>query len=1082
MNKIFKIVFNAARGKMMVVNEATSSVQTGKKAAVTVAVVAALASGVANAGIEITNDNKVVNVTELAQTVENATMRYSGFAATTDDVNVSVADGVTISVEGNQVSLASPSRMYGASTHNGKALVVGGDVSFDFTATSSEVRVLRENGGDLTLKGDANITVEAGTGFVDVLEAWSGNDLTVNGDVTANVTTTGGRIIGIQNYDSKSTIHVNGDVHLTLENSATSSNYTQGILATMSTTQIDGDLTMFITGGAQQTYGIDVQTNPQRTDLTKVTVGGNTVIDTSGAGEVWGVRASGAPGGVTFKGDVSLTVESSSSTAVGLQSTYGSDVTVEGHTTISTTAKNSAWGLTVDTYNGGWAQGGEYAANATLNGLTVTATSTDEGDAFAVTNEVKTGVVDSTDGKLIVNGDLVATANSTNGKATALYAEGAGTTSMSGSSVALTANGANAQGVNARYGAVVDLGSTDTSLVSINVGSNGSSTEGNLLMGIQAREEGTKVTVNGQKFETTVTAKDTAYGVLVQGNAETQNTGTSLGAIAINAKDTVIKVSSEAEGESYGLVAFAQGRLDVNGDLAVTGAKSILARGDSVININDSGKNTVKLDGDIDFAYHKTSGTTTDASVNLNLSNAESYLRGNIYTEANGAPSDDLVKMTGMKMALSNGATWYASGNSLVNQLTVDGGVVSINGGDNGATVTVDTKLAGSSATIALGSDADKFVFTGLAENNSLKSIELTQAGATADTMSVDEAEAAAELYADNVVSVDDQGQETALKTTFVVAEGEVGGEIVVGADGTVEQAVNAKTEALADKVTLAPQMITRILMNDVRKRMGDIRAAEGTHGVWARYNGGQMSGAGTDADFHMVQVGIDTVPVVDAPRFGVAFSYAQTEAEDGYGSTDMDSFSLAFYGTKMYDNGMFVDVIGRMATMDTDMVNASMKGKMDNVALSLSGEFGWRFDVTDSFFVEPSVEATYTYTNADKFTMGNGTYELEATDSLVGRAGFAAGFKCPANKGDVYVRAAVVHEFMGDTTMNSWTASGIQATPVVTDGKDTWVEFGIGANFNVNKNTYVYADIERTEGATMDEDWRANVGVRFAF
>ena len=30
MNKIFKIVWNAARGKMMVVNEATSSVQTGK--------------------------------------------------------------------------------------------------------------------------------------------------------------------------------------------------------------------------------------------------------------------------------------------------------------------------------------------------------------------------------------------------------------------------------------------------------------------------------------------------------------------------------------------------------------------------------------------------------------------------------------------------------------------------------------------------------------------------------------------------------------------------------------------------------------------------------------------------------------------------------------------------------------------------------------------------------------------------------------------------------------------------------------------------------------------------------------------
>ncbi len=313
---------------------------------------------------------------------------------------------------------------------------------------------------------------------------------------------------------------------------------------------------------------------------------------------------------------------------------------------------------------------------------------------------------------------------------------------------------------------------------------------------------------------------------------------------------------------------------------------------------------------------------------------------------------------------------------------------------------------------------------------------------------------------------------------TVVMEEGAVMGAVT--ADG--EMQVNTKTEALADKVSLAPQMIQRIMMNDVRKRMGDLRAAEGTHGVWARYNGGQMSGSGVDADFNMIQVGIDTIPVIDAPRFGVAFSYAETEAKDNLGTTDMDSFSLAFYGTKMYDNGMFVDVIGRMATMDSDIVNAGAKGKMDNVALSLSGELGWRFDVTNRFFFEPSVEATYTYTNADTFTMTNGgTYELEAVDSLVGRAGFATGFKCPANKGDVYVRAAVVHEFMGDMTVNS-SINGVAAASLEADGKDTWFEYAIGANFNVNKNTYVYADIERTEGAAMDEDWRANVGVRFAF
>ena len=45
MNKAYKVVFNKLRGTMMVVNETTSSVQTGKKAAVTVALMAALISG-----------------------------------------------------------------------------------------------------------------------------------------------------------------------------------------------------------------------------------------------------------------------------------------------------------------------------------------------------------------------------------------------------------------------------------------------------------------------------------------------------------------------------------------------------------------------------------------------------------------------------------------------------------------------------------------------------------------------------------------------------------------------------------------------------------------------------------------------------------------------------------------------------------------------------------------------------------------------------------------------------------------------------------------------------------------------------
>ena len=42
-----------------------------------------------------------------------------------------------------------------------------------------------------------------------------------------------------------------------------------------------------------------------------------------------------------------------------------------------------------------------------------------------------------------------------------------------------------------------------------------------------------------------------------------------------------------------------------------------------------------------------------------------------------------------------------------------------------------------------------------------------------------------------------------------------------------------------------------------------------------------------------------------------------------------------------------------------------------------------------------------------------------------------------------------------------------------------TWVEYVAGVNFNLMPTTYFWADVERTSGGVLDEDWRATVGVR---
>ncbi len=316
------------------------------------------------------------------------------------------------------------------------------------------------------------------------------------------------------------------------------------------------------------------------------------------------------------------------------------------------------------------------------------------------------------------------------------------------------------------------------------------------------------------------------------------------------------------------------------------------------------------------------------------------------------------------------------------------------------------------------------------------------------------------------------------------IGEGMYGGAATatVGEDGSLKNLAIQTNSVMSNVLDLASAhsvSMNRILMNDVRKRLGDLRAIEGTHGVWARYDGGKLSGSNAyKNEFSTVQIGVDTVPLPDAARFGVALAYTKSDAELKRGSADMDAFSLAFYGTKLYENGIFVDMIGRMATTEADVVvDRNKKGTLDNVALSLSSEIGWRFDVTDLFYLEPQAEMTYTYVNADSLTLSDGSsYNLHSVDSLIGRIGFASGFKCPNSMGDIYVRASALHEFLGDASVRG----GTEVYEVA--GDDTWVEFGLGTNINVNKNTYVYADIERTQGAKLEEDWRANVGVRFAF
>ena len=157
----------------------------------------------------------------------------------------------------------------------------------------------------------------------------------------------------------------------------------------------------------------------------------------------------------------------------------------------------------------------------------------------------------------------------------------------------------------------------------------------------------------------------------------------------------------------------------------------------------------------------------------------------------------------------------------------------------------------------------------------------------TADQISVDQAK--------DIMS---QIKGDKFETSTEVPEGMYNEGFGIAEDGSSNTlGPNSLMQSTLELATVAPLALNRILTNDVHKRMGDIRSMNATSGTWARYDGGSLSGqSGLDNDFHTIQVGVDTVPTSDAPRFGVAFSYTKSDADYKRGSADMDVYSLAAY------------------------------------------------------------------------------------------------------------------------------------------------------------------------------------------
>lgn len=605
--------------------------------------------------------------------------------------------------------------------------------------------------------------------------------------------------------------------------------------------------------------------------------------------------------------------------------------------------------------------------------------------------------------------------------------------------------------------------------------------------GLMAYKAGSSITVHTKNL----IIDSSGIGLMaLNGNTEGQAAN-----IQINADHTTINA------QDTGIRAFSKGQISITGGVTINAPTAFDVRGNSTTKINTSQKGVVQINGDIAFETPgpaENSGDIINANVDIYLTGGDSYWNGNAYKHypTSIESNEENTKVTGLHVTLADNAQWTPTiisesdendkvlKEQALNNLTFNDGVINlIQGADQKVSI---EKTNGTGGTVNLstttGSDGKLTAATvdfGSIESEAL-ALSVNYTGITAD-----------DVKSGNLGDI--KGGVTSTEGSFTqtrsVAQGAIKGAITETYDENGEfvsrtVAENTCLDAYGSIVALSI-MQWRHEMNDLTKRMGELRTSPEGIGSWARIYGSEQEYGSQNltAKNTSVQIGADT-DIGNGWKVGAAFTYTDGSADYDFGDADNKAYGLGVYGTWMAENGQFVDLIAKYSRLDTDFKLEGMNGSSDNNAFSVSAEYGWHLRLGEFGFFEPQAEVTYGYIQGDKFHTSNGV-EIDQDDfeSLIGRIGFRTGFHFPKDKGLIYARVSGLHDFKADFDSTATLMSDRSIYDNIgEDLGDTWVEFGIGANFNWTPNTYTYVDLERTNGGEVKENWRWNIGLRHVF
>lgn len=486
--------------------------------------------------------------------------------------------------------------------------------------------------------------------------------------------------------------------------------------------------------------------------------------------------------------------------------------------------------------------------------------------------------------------------------------------------------------------------------------------------------------------------------------------------------------------------------------------------------------------------------TLTNSS-SLNIGDSGAVATDSLYLDSGSLTTltEETAQLYANTITVDNGAE-LALGLGQVDthsMVLTDGGVVNVASRDevlnsdlnNARYITNDKSHADYDyGVVALNSDGHLAVNGDVAGNYKVRIDNATGAGSVADYNNTE------------IIRVYDNNAQT--QASFTAANKADLGAYTYQAQQKGDTVVLHK-DALTDYANMAlsiPSANTNIW--DLQQDTVGSRLTNSRHGLadnggaWVSYFGGNFDGdngnISYDQDVNGIMVGLDSQIDGNNAKWivGGAAGFAKGDMSDGSGQVDQDTQTAMIYSSARFTNNIFIDGSLSYSRFNNDL-SATMSngqyvdGNTTTDAWGFGLKLGYDWKLNTSGYITPYAAVSGLFQSGDDYQLSNDMQmDGQSYDSMRYEAGMDAGYTFNYGGEQAltpYFNLAYVYDDAGND-------ADVNGDSIDNGVKGSAVRVGLGTQFSFTKNFSTSAGANYLGGGDVDQNWGANLGVKYSW